>query len=127
MKLHTTSYEVTYEEKPEYLYAFTSSPHDDLNEALSVWMSIAKECKNRGYRKLLIEEDVGDQLSIIDMYEFASKLSEIGFRGIKLAFVDRQAEDYEDNMFGEIVATNRGLLGKIFIDISEAEKWLLAS
>lgn len=120
-------YEVTYQEKSEYLYVFIRSAHEDINEALKVWTSIAKECRNRGYQKLLIEEDIDDQLSTFDTYKFAAKLPEIGFRGIKLAFVDRRMEDFKDNLFGEDVAVNRGGTGKVCKDIDEAEKWLLSS
>ncbi|MDG5470017.1 hypothetical protein P9J64_17000 [Deltaproteobacteria bacterium IMCC39524] len=120
-------YEVTYKEKPEYLYAFIRSLHEERHEALSVWTRIAKECRNRGYWKLVIEEDIGSQFSTIEMFQFAAKLPEIGFIGIKLAFIDRQAGDHDLNLFGEDVAVNRGLFGKIFKDIGEAEKWLLAS
>ena len=120
-------YEVTYKEKPEYLYAFIHSLHEDVHEALSVWARIAKECRNKGYRKLMIEEDIGNQFSTIEMFQFAEKLLGIGFIGIKLAFIDRQEGDHDLNLFGEDVAVNRGLFGKVFKDMGEAEKWLLAS
>ena len=120
-------YEVTYKEKPEYLYAFIRSLNEERHEALSVWTSIAKECRNRGYWKLMIEEDIGNQFSTIEMFQFAEKLLGIGFIGIKLAFIDRQEGDHDLNLFGEDVAVNRGLFGKVFKDMGEAEKWLLAS
>ena len=50
----------------------------------------------------------------------------MGFFGIRVAFVDRHIEQQELNQFGETVANNRGLHSKTFINLEEAEKWLLS-
>jgi len=60
------------------------------------------------------------------MYQIASEIPQMGFLGIRIAFVDQYIEQQSLNEFGEIVATNRGIHGKIFSDFDEAEKWLLS-
>lgn len=50
----------------------------------------------------------------------------MGFFGIRIAFVDRYIEQMDLNRFGELVAINRGIYGKIFNKFTEAENWLLA-
>lgn len=61
-----------------------------------------------------------------EMYQLASEIPQLVFFGIRIAFVDRFIEQQDSNEFGELVAVNRGLYGKIFNDFKVAEKWLLA-
>jgi hypothetical protein len=48
----------------------------------------------------------------------------MGFASIKVAFVDVYLDQQDVNSFGELVAVNRGLSGKVFNNIADAEKWL---
>lgn len=50
----------------------------------------------------------------------------MGFAGVRVAFVDRYVEHLKGNEFGELVATSRGLYGKVFDTMEKAEKWLLS-
>jgi hypothetical protein len=50
----------------------------------------------------------------------------MGLSGVKIAFVDRHADQHEQNLFGELVATNRGLYCKVFSDFNEGENWLVS-
>ena len=52
-------------------------------------------------------------------------LAQMEFLGVRVAFYDRYAEQQDLNEFGELVAVNRGLYGKIFNNIDEAKNWLL--
>jgi hypothetical protein len=45
---------------------------------------------------------------------------------LKIAFVDRKTDQNQLNRFGETVAVNRGVHGRLFTDVSEAEIWLLS-
>lgn len=89
------------------------------------WREIAAECSERGSTKLFVEEDIPEAVSFSDMYRIAAELPEL-FRGIVIAFVDRFAEQTELNSFGELVAQNRGVRGRLFADVGTAENWLLA-
>ena len=120
------AYQLCYDEREQYLYVFLQGAVEELENSLVVFSSIAQQCKERGFNKLLIEEDLGTNLPFVDMYNFASQVPELGFRGIKVAVADRHIEQFDDNVFGETVAVNRGSLVRVFRDSDEAEKWLLS-
>ncbi|CAN5857804.1 hypothetical protein BH24ACI1_BH24ACI1_14470 [soil metagenome] len=120
-------YTLEFEQRPKYLYACVKGEKDSLEISLQYWKEIADECWRTGYRKVFIEEDINGEMSIIEMYQFTSEIPNIGFSGIRVAFVDRRLNQQELNKFGELVATNRGLNGKIFNSSEEAEEWLLSN
>ena len=120
------AYAVRYEERDGYLYVFVEGPAEQLEASIETFSAIAQECKDRGFKRILIEEDLGTNLEFVDMYNFASQVPEMGFRGIKVAVSDRHIDHLEDNLFGETVAVNRGTLVRVFSDVNEAEKWLLS-
>jgi hypothetical protein len=118
-------YRIEFEHRPEYLYAYVSGEHDSLAISLAFWREIADECRRVQTKKLLVEEEIEEAVSMVEMYKIASEIAQIGFRNISIAFVDRFLEQRDINEFGEMVATNRGIHGKYFNDFNEAEKWLL--
>ena len=73
----------------------------------------------------MIDEDIKQVVSIAEVFQLASDLPQMGFRGVCVAFHDRYAAHQELNEFGGLVAINRGLFGRVFNDYDEAEKWLL--
>ena len=119
-------YELSFEYRPEYLYASVTGEEDSYEISKQFWLEIAAECKRSDVKKVLIEEDIAENVSMSDMYRFASEILQLGFTGIRVAFVDVQLDQQDLNKFGETVATNRGLLSRVFTNAAEAEKWLLA-
>jgi hypothetical protein len=119
-------YKLEFERRPGYLYAYVSGEHDSLDISRRFWREIADECKRVKADKLLIVEDIEEVVSTMEMYQIASEIPQLGFTGVRIAFVDRYIEQQPANEFGEIVATNRGVFGKIFNDVREAEAWLLS-
>ena len=61
-----------------------------------------------------------------EVFQLASEIPKMGFGSTRVAFVDRYLDQQEVNSFGELVAVNRGLSGKVFNDITEAENWLMS-
>jgi hypothetical protein len=120
------SYKLTFEHRPQYLYAFVTGDKDSYEISKQYWQEIADECKKTGVKKVLIEEDLRENVSMPDMYQFASEIPQLGFFGIRVAFVDRQPDQQQLNQFGETVATNRGLLSRVFDNFEDGEKWLLS-
>lgn len=118
------AYEIKFEQRAEYLYAYVSGERDSLEISLAFWREIAEECRKTGARKVLIEEDIKEAVSMLEMYQIAAEIPRLGFSNVLIAFVDRYLEQQSLNQFGEIVATNRGLRGKIFNNAPEAENWL---
>jgi hypothetical protein len=122
----TKPYVINFEGRDGYLYAYAQAEKDSYEISLDFWTQIAQRSKENGFSKVLVEEDFGTDNSTIDMYELVSQGHQIGLTGLKIAFVDRHLTQIDNNLFGETVARNRGLLAKVFTDIKEAEAWLLS-
>ena len=119
-------YTLTFECRPQYLYAFVTGEKDSYEISKQYWQEIADECKKSGFKKVLIEEDIEENVSMTDMYQFCAEIPQLGFFGIRVAFVDRRQDQQQLNQFGETVATNRGLLSRVFNNFEDGEKWLLS-
>ena len=119
-------YALVFEYRPEYLYAFVTGEKDSYEISKRYWQEIADECKKAGFKKVLIEEDIAENVSMSDMYQFCAEIPQLGFFGVRVAFVDRKQDQQQLNQFGETVATNRGLLSRVFNNFQDGEKWLLS-
>lgn len=119
-------YKITFEHRGGYLYACVQGKEDSYEISAAFWTDIAKYCKENSFSKVLVEEDFETDTSILEKYELVSHGHELGFTGIKIAFIDRNPEQMKGNLFAETVACNRGLFGKVFSNVEEAEKWLLS-
>jgi hypothetical protein len=119
-------YEIFFEYRPQYLYVHVAGEQDSYEISKKYWQEIAEECKKSDCKKVLIEENLRENVSMPDMYQFASEILQLGFFGIRVAFVDLQEEQQQLNKFGETVATNRGLFSRVFSNSQEAENWLLS-
>jgi len=122
----TERYLIQFEHRDGYLYAFAQGKEDSYEISFGYWTDIATYCRENGFSKVLVEEDFETDTSVIDKYELMSHGHEVGFTGIKIAFIDRHPEQLKDNQFGETAALNRGLITKVFSNIQEAEEWLLS-
>lgn len=120
-------YNIEFEHRPKYLYAFVSGKDDSLEITRNYWQDLLEECRQHNFDKLLVEENLEGSLSMPEVYQFASEYSEMGFREILVAFVDRYPSHRQLNRFGELVATNRGGRIRMFDTIAEAKQWLLIS
>lgn len=107
------------------MYVYVSGEHDSYKISRRYWREVADECNKTGYKKVLIDEDIKESVSVGEAFQLAAELPLMDFHGVCVAFCDRCAEHHELNEFGELVATNRGLFAKVFNDYAEAENWLL--
>jgi hypothetical protein len=119
-------YELSFEYRQQYLYVYIKGDEDNYEISRQYWQEIADECGRINCKKLLIEEDIPQIVSMAEMFRIASEIPGMGFFGVRIAFVDRYIEHQDLNKFGELVATNRGVFGRIFNDAAEAENWLLS-
>ena len=122
----TVQYDLTFEAREGYLFAYVSGEHDSFEISAAYWSEIARELKKQNIDRVLIVEDIVEQSAVADVYNLSVHLVEMGFRGIKIAFVDRHSSHEELNEFGVLVGSNRGLIAQAFNDEAAAEKWLLA-
>lgn len=126
MAAQSPGYEVAYEDEETYLVARVSGPQDTVTISLRYWNEIAEECRRRGLGRLLVVEHFQTCVSIAEVYDVAQRLPAI-VRGLRVAFVDENAEEYDANTFGENVAVNRGAIGRVFRDEASAREWLRES
>ncbi len=117
-------YEIRFEDREGYLYAYVSGEEDSLAVSLDYWERVITECEKRVVRALLLEEDFPNQSSAIDMYTVTRAIASMAPGSLRIAFIDRESDHAELNAFGETVAVNRGLHGRIFRDVADAEAWL---
>lgn len=118
-------YRINFELRPDYLYVYVEGDHDSYEISMSFWREIARECEARGSERVLIDENILENVSLGEMYKVASEIPSM-FSGIAIAFYDRRADQADVNEFGELVAQNRGVIGRFFAEFDEAEKWLLS-
>jgi hypothetical protein len=118
---------ISYEDRNGYLYVFFSGKREGLEDARQYWLTAIEECNRRGYRRLLVEQYFPVPLSRMDTFSLAEALAQMHVRNLKIAFVDRDITQNGMNLFAETVAVNRGGVGKVFTNIADAEKYLLAT
>lgn len=121
----TKLYQITFEHRPQYLYVYVTGEHDSYEISRQYWLEVAEECSKTECKKVLIDEDIKELVSMSEVYQLASEVPKMGFQGVPVAFFDRFAEHDELNQFGGLVAANRGLLVRVFNNFEEAENWLL--
>lgn len=117
-------YTIVFEDYPEYLYALVHGDQYGYEVLSGFLKDIADECKRRNFRQVLIEENISATASKEDVYRVASELPELGFAGIRMAYVDRFADQKEINEFGHDVAVDNGIDVRIFATQAEADAWL---
>jgi len=118
-------YDLKFETRQGYLYAYVAGEHDNYDICVAYWAEISKKLAEIRVDRLMIVEDIVEESQIADVYELASQLADMGFRGIRIAFVDRYSSHLELNEFGVLVGSNRGVIGHAFSDEAAAEKWLM--
>ncbi len=115
---------IRYEDRETYLYAFVTGPHDSLPVSRAFWTELAAEVRRRGRDSLLVEEDFIDPISIIEIYDLVETILALDWERCQVAFVDRQQSHRDINEFGELVARNRGFVGRVFATVEQAHAWL---
>jgi hypothetical protein len=123
------SYSISFELRANYLYALVTGEAVTNELTNAYWNEIGQECARHKITKLLVEEKLSRRIdSLSDAYRTSADVSVIaGLTGVKIAFVDSDLAHHDLNLFGELVASNRGLYCKNFEDFREAEEWLLSN
>jgi len=121
----TRSYELKFEERPEYLYASVKASKLTGETARAYLRDIVDEAARRGYKRLMVERDIPVSLDMATLFFAAMDFTEM-IHGMRVVFVNPHPE-LEDHMdFARTVATNRGANYTIVRDVESAEKWLLS-
>lgn len=116
-------YRLTFEVRNGYLYVYVEGEKDSYEISVAYWQETAAEAERLGIDDILIDENIVETGSMLDVFRFATEIPHMGLG--RVAFVDRYLDHQETNAFGELVAQNRGVNCKIFNNTDEAERWLL--
>ncbi len=121
----STSYKLTVNQTSDYLHAVVTGTNSRDN-VKSYLEEVLRECMQRGCRRLLIEERLdGPRLDTLGIFQIASEMSAQA-QGVfeAVAYVDVNAVGDRNLRFAEDVAVNRGLPGRMFSSVGDAERWL---
>ncbi|MEP2447100.1 MAG: hypothetical protein ABJI69_07725 [Balneola sp.] len=109
----------------DYLYAYYEAEKDSVALSNELWGKISSTMSSCNLSKLLVVENIKiNPGSVLDVYNIVNAVIKLDFRGKAIAFVDLIEGHYSSNKFGETLAVNLGVNGKIFKTIEEAEEWL---
>jgi hypothetical protein len=117
-------YELTLEERTGYLYARVKADKISEQLAMAYLDEVVTRCRSLKCTKLLLERDIPDMLPDGALFFIAEKFQKM-IAGIKVAFVNKFAENDEAFDFAVRVGTNRGADYGIFDNATNAERWLL--
>jgi hypothetical protein len=120
-------YTLTFELRPHYFYALVEGEHDSYEVSRSFWLKVAEHCVKIGAERVMIHENIAEKVSFAEVFQLASEIPSMGFGRAKVAFVDQHLDQQDVNTFGELVAQNRGLNGRVFTDVASAERWLVGN
>ena len=117
-------YKIAFEYRPTYLYAHVEGEKYSFEILMQYFEEIVEECRENNFRQVLVEEDITEITSMVDIFRTASELPRLGFTRIRLAFVDRHPKHKDLNKFCLLVAANRGMDVQLFDNVSDADIWL---
>ena len=119
------NYSTTFEDRGRYLFALVEGEKGSLDIVSAYWNEIAQKAITSGLKRVLVIEDIPEMISIAEVHQLVTGLSELPVKDIRLAFVDLHAEHASLNDFGILVGENRGFSVKSFDTEESAETWLL--
>ncbi|HAH52185.1 MAG TPA: hypothetical protein DF712_18250 [Balneola sp.] len=118
-------YKLEIEQREEYVYAYYEAEKDSVALSNKLWGKISTAMSSSDLSKLLVVENIKiNPGSVLEIYNIVNAAVKLDFRGMTIAFVDLIEDHYSSNKFGETLAVNLGVNGKIFRTIEEAEEWL---
>lgn len=124
------TYWLSYDDRPGYLLARVQGLTDSLETSISFWQEIALEARERAAQRLLVQESFRNGVNAAetaDLCQFLAELFErLGLQNLRVAFLDEQLSHLAENQHAERTATDYGLCVKVFAELDDAERWLLA-
>jgi hypothetical protein len=117
-------YSIVYENYPTYLYALVHGEAYGYEVLVAFLKEIAGEVRSRGFDKVLIEENISAGATKDVAFRVASELPQLGFTGIRMAYIDRFLDQEEVNEYGRDIAVHHGIDVRLFADQEMADRWL---
>lgn len=119
-------YEISFERRDGYLYARITGDTSLSATKVETWKEIISTCRADGSERLLVTLDGPGNTTEADAFDSSREIVAIGLSDLKIAYVDLDPANHQNNQFGELVAENRGAFAKVFVSEKEAEDWLMS-
>jgi len=108
----------------DLLTVTTSGFDENVDEAVAYGQSVISSCVENQCRKILVNEsEMTAALDKVSQYEMVQQLVSLVPYDLFVAFVVNE-DNFEDTSFGVLVAENRGMHIKAFLQMDEAREWL---
>jgi hypothetical protein len=115
---------LVFEDRPGYLYAEVRGPRETREIATAYWALVTEQCRLRGSSKVLLFQNLGENEDELDVPALVDFIHALGVEWLQLAFVVGRTELIASMEHGQILAAERGLNGRVFGSVGEAERWL---
>jgi hypothetical protein len=117
-------YQLTFEERPGYLYAHVTAEIINRQIALAYLSEVAGEARRLKAARLMLHRDIPAMLPDGVLFFVTAEFQEM-IIGIKTAFVNPYLTNEDAFNFAITVGTNRGARYNVFNNDTDAEIWLL--
>jgi hypothetical protein len=114
-------YSLYFEHRPEYLYVHVDAEDVSYETTRRYWDEIVEMQNKRHYSRILVDNDVANELPIQDIYLVVADLAFEGLAGATCVIHPRHYERDACEL-EEIVGTNRGLKLKVCESIEDAQE-----
>jgi len=119
------SYQLHFEQRPDYLYAHVSGPQDSPEITLAYWREIATECQMRRATRVMVMDDLGGAPTPPEQIaELVRKMQGSGMETVQIAFVEPIMAHVAMMEHGQIFAMESGFRAHVFSSVNAAERWL---
>lgn len=117
-------YQVTIEERPDYLHARVVGPRTPEN-AIRYLEEVYAACVRTGLAKVLLEMAFsGPSLGVSGVLRVVSERSADGAKLRKIAYVEASPDGLGKAQFAETAAVNRAVNVRLFDSVAQAARWL---
>jgi len=119
------AYELSFDERPGYLYAHLKGETISADVIRNYVREIVAKSTETGQPRIMLYRDIPAVLSEAEVFHTVRESLD-ALRGKKLALVNPHAAIQKALEFGMVVGHNRGGNYASFEDVETAERWLLA-
>jgi len=120
----TTQYNLTFDNRSEYLYAHLKADKISVAIIRDYVTKIVAKSAETGKDRILLHRDIPIVLTEADVFYTVRESLDV-FRSNKLALVNPYADIQKEVEFGMTVGQNRGANYRVFSNDADAEAWLL--
>ena len=120
------AYRLTFKRQPPLLLAWVSGGEDTrLEVTFDYWMRIAAEVRATGATQLLVVDEMqGEVMTNDDLERFFTGIRGHGLEGVRIAYVERHAEQIPLVEFAGLLANEHGFDARVFAEEAAAVRWL---